>query len=333
MSWLEKQKLLKSIHKIKPFFLQRQWKESLIFFFFLLLSLGFWLLLNLQQEYEIEVSVPVKYRNIPPEMAITDEYPQKIVAKLRDRGIILINYSWLHSFSPIEVNLSDIRKEGNHQVAKRAIETGISKHLISTTSLLEFEPESFTVEYKTMQYKEVPVQADISVSLEPGFQISGPITVVPEKVRVYADNNTLELITNVKIVDSEIKKANQTKKINVRLQKIDNVRIDPGEVTVTVPIEEFTEKRMVLAVGCSDLPENYILRFFPSSVEVVCNVPLSRFKELEDTHFEISIPFEEFETNQLSGKLPVYLTKQPSWIAHTAIIPATVEFIIEQVGQ
>jgi hypothetical protein len=66
---------------------------------------------------------------------------------------------------------------------------------------------------------------------------------------------------------------------------------------------------------------------------VICNVPLSRFKELEETDFEISIPFEEFEANQSLGKIPVYLTKQPSWITHTAIVPSTIEFIIEQLGQ
>jgi hypothetical protein len=333
MSWLEKQELFKSIRQIQVFFQQQQWKESLIFLFFLLLSLGFWFLLHLQQEYEVEISVPVKYRNIPAEMNITDEFPQEVIARLRDKGIILINYSWLHSFSPIDVNLIDIRKEGNHQVLKRTIEASISKHLISTTSLLEFRPETFTVEYKAIQSKEIPVLADISVSLEPGFQISGSITVVPERVRIYADNNTLDLITNVRTVHTEIKKADETKKIKVRLQKIANVRLDPDEVTVTVPVEEFTEKRMMLSVECSDLPENYIVRLFPSSVEVICNVPLSRFKELMEKDFEILIPFDIFEANQSSGKLPVNLTKQPTWIAHTTIVPSTIEFIIEQLGQ
>jgi len=333
MSWLDKQKWFKSISQIKVFFLQKQWKESLIFLFFLLLSLGFWLLLNLQQEYEIEIFVPVKYRNIPPEMDLTEEFPQEIIAKLKDKGIILINYSWLHSFSPIDVNLADIRKDGNYQVTKRTIETGISKHLISSTSLLEFEPETIAIEYKTIQYKEISVQADISVTLEPGFMISGSIKVEPEKVRVYADSNTLDLITNLKTVFSEVRRANETKKIKVRLQKIDNARIDPDEVTVTVPVEEFTEKRMMISVGCSDLPENYTVRIFPSSVEVICNVPLSRFKELEDTDFEIQIPFRRFEAYQASGAMPVDLTKKPSWIAHATIVPSAIEFILEQLGQ
>ena len=333
MLWLDKQKLFKSINRIKVFLFKQQWKETFIFLLFLLLSLGFWLLQHLQQEYEIEVSVPVKYRNIPPEMEITDEYPQEIIAKMRDRGMILINYSWLHSFSPIEVNLNDIQKERNYQVTRRTIETNISKHLISTTSLLSFEPETIIVEYNALQNKEVPVQTDILVELEPGYQISGEINVVPEKVHVYTNSNSLDFISSVKTVHTEIKKAKQTKVIKVRLQKIDNVRIEPDEVTVTIPIEEFTEKRITVMIGCKDLPDQYILRSFPSTVEVVCNVPISRFKELEETDFEIQIPFEEFETNRISGKIMIYLTKQPSWIVNPAIVPSAIEFIIEQNNQ
>ena len=330
MSWLDKQNPFKSLNRIKVFFFQQQWKETLIFLFFLLLALGFWFLQHLQQEYEIEIVVPVRYRNIPSEMELMEEYPQKIVAKLRDKGIILINYSWLHSFSPLEVNLNDIQKEMNHQVTRRTIEASIAKQLISTTSLLGFEPETIMIEYNALQIKEVPVQADISVELEPGYQISGVITVVPEKVHIYTNSNILDFITSVKTINTEIKKANQTQEINVRIQRIDNVRIEPDEVTITVPVEEFTEKRISVVIGCNDLPDNYILRSFPSTVEVVCNVPISRFKELEETDFEIQIPFEEFEINRTSGKIMVYLTKQPLWIANPTIVPSAIEFIIEQ---
>ena len=330
MSWLDKQILFKSINRIKDFFFQLQWKETLIFVLFLLLSLGFWLLQHLQQEYEIEIAVPVRYKNIPAEMELAEEHPQEVIAKLRDKGNILINYSWLHSFSPIEVNLSDIQQTGNHLVTRRTIEASISKHLITTTSLLSVEPETIVIEYSVLQNKEVPVQTDISVELEPGYQISDAITVAPEKISIYATNNTLDLITNVKTVTTEIKKAKQTQVIKVRLQKIDNVRMNPDEVTVTIPIEEFTEKRISVAIGCNDLPDNYILRSFPSAVEVVCIVPISRFKELEDTDFEIYIPFREFETSRTSGTFNIYLTKQPAWIASPTIVPSTIEFIIEQ---
>ena len=330
ISWLDKQHALKSIRKMKAFFLQLRWKESLIFLFFVLIALCFWLLQNLQQEYEIELFIPVKYKNTPEEMASTEHYPQEIVTKVRDRGNVLISYSLFRSFQPVEVNLNEIRKEGILVVSRRTIEAGISKQLLSTTSLLSIEPQTITVEYAEIKNKEVPVQIEVEVSLEPGYQISGLITVEPEKVHLYANNNKLDSITSVKTVYAEIKKAHQTKELKLRLQKIPGIQMEPDEVTVTVPIEEFTEKRMTLAVKCDGMPAHYAVRTFPSSVEVVYNVPISRFRDLAESDFEIQIPFQDFEANQSSGKLPLYLTKQPLWITQPVIIPDTIEFIIDR---
>ena len=329
-SWLDHLNPFKSITKIKDFFFQPGWKEIFVFLSFVLLALGFWLLQNLQQEYEMEIHIPVRYRNMPEEMVSMENYPQEIIAKVKDKGNVLINYSWLRFFSPVEINLSDIRKEKKIEIAKRTIETSISKQLVSTTSLLEIEPQTIIIGYTELQNKEVPVEIDISVSLEPGYRISEAITVIPEKVRLYGDNHILDSITTVKTAFSEIKNADQTKEFKIRLLKIANVQMEPNEVTVRVPIEEFTEKRMTLSIMCADLPEKYTLRTFPSSVEVVCHIPISRFKELAEDDFEIHIPYQEFEVNQLSGKIPLYLTKKPIWVIPPVIIPDMVEFILEQ---
>jgi hypothetical protein len=86
-------------------------------------------------------------------------------------------------------------------------------------------------------------------------------------------------------------------------------------------------------VLCNDLPGNYALRTFPTSVDVVCNVPISRFRELTEADLEIQIPFNEFEAKHTEGKILLYLTKQPLWVVHPVIIPDIIEFIIEQNSQ
>ena len=85
--------------KINAFLRRQRWKEALIFFFFVLLSLGFWLLQSLQQEYEIEISIPVRYKNIPPDISFTETPPQEIIAKVKDKGSVLLNYSFGRSFA------------------------------------------------------------------------------------------------------------------------------------------------------------------------------------------------------------------------------------------
>jgi len=329
-SWLDKNLSFKSIHKVKAFFLQTRWKETVIFLLFILLAFGFWLLQNLQREYEMEFFIPVHYVNMPPEMVSMNNYPQEIGVKVRDKGTVLINYSWFRSFNPLEINLKDIRAEGELQVTRRTIETCVSKQLLSSSSFVSTDPQEFTIVYEKMRHKDVPVQLDLVLSLEPGYQILDSMIVVPEKVRIYAGNNKLDSVKSVKTEYAELKKANQTQTIRLKLQHISGIYMDPAEVTVTVPIEEFTEKRIRLDIQCTDVPAKYTLRTFPASVELVCNVPISRFRDLKETDFEINIPFQEYVNKHSTGKLTLHLTKQPSWIAQPVIIPDVIEFIIEQ---
>ena len=95
MSRLGKSPSFKSeTRKVKTLIRRRKWQEVFTFMIFLLLSLGFWYLQTLQDEYEIEIVIPVKYKNVPTGKVLTGDNPQEIIARVRDRGTVLINYSW-----------------------------------------------------------------------------------------------------------------------------------------------------------------------------------------------------------------------------------------------
>lgn len=333
MSRLDKPGIFKSVSgKIKIFFRQQKWKEVMIFLFFVLLSLGLWYLQGLQQEYEIEIEIPVKYKNVPANMILTENNPETIVAKVKDKGTVLLNYIWMRTFSPIEINMKSA-ESGESQVtalSRRAIETNISRQLISSTSLLSFEPQVIQVEYTELKSKELPVEADVKISMKPGFQLADSIKIIPEKVVVHASDAVLDSLFVLKTVQKEIKDLDKVTEIVIRLLDIKGARLEPNEVKVIIPVEEFTEKRFTLPVLCADMPSDYVLRTFPSSIEVICNIPMSRFKDLTEEDFEILIPFREFEENQSAGEILVYLSKKPDWISTPIFNPNTIQFIIEQ---
>jgi hypothetical protein len=318
------------VRKINRFFRRQQWKEVPVFLFFVLLSAGFWYLQSLQQEFEIEITVPVKYKNIPEGIILAGDHPPAVVAKIRDKGIVLINYSWLNTFNPVEINIKGLLKSEQPVVTAKTIEYALSKQLIASTTLLAFEPQSIHITYTELQTKMLPVEADVNVSLESGYQVSGEITLNPPTVQAHADAALLDTLTRLKTVPVELKKASRTTQITAALQKIDGLRTEPGEVTLTIPVEEYTEKRLTIPVQCENLPENHTLRLFPASVEITCNIPVSRFKDLTENDFEIRIPFREFQAGQATGKITLRLTRQPARIATPAIQPDIIEYIIER---
>ena len=309
--------------KINAFLRRQRWKEALIFFFFVLLSLGFWLLQSLQQEYEIEISIPVRYKNIPPDISFTETPPQEIIAKVKDKGSVLLNYSFGRSFAPIETNMKNqAEKSGSLSITKKTIQSDIQKQLLATTSLVGFEPQSIEAAYSKRIKKDIPVIFDGTIQTNPGFHVSGNISV-------YASDIVLDTLNQAKTVFTEIKKGTKTITRTVQLQKISEATYDPTSVTITIPIEEFTEKTLEIPVICTGLPPHYTLRTFPSIAKVTCSVPLSRFKDLSEDAFEIKFSFKDLEQN-VSGTLPIQLTKKPDWVSSATLVPDKIEFILEQ---
>ena len=313
------------------FFRRQQWKEIFIFIFFLLLSFGFWLLQSLQQEYERRIELPLRYRNVPSEWVISEDNPKKISILLKDKGTTLMYYSWKANFDPVDIQISGLPRLSGHslKISGNVLETAVSKQLISSTSVMSIDPREIELQYDSLSSRKVSVVENIQVSTMPGFQISDSIRISHSEVHIYGSRKTLDTLNEIRTKLIILENVSKTKELTAHLDLPKGVKSDTETVKLTVPVEEFTEKKIQMAVLCSDIPADYVLRIFPSTVEVTCNVPLSKFRELIAEDLEVIIPFSEFKENQATGKIPVRLTKKPSWIINSEVIPNELEFIIE----
>ncbi|MDR0749937.1 MAG: YbbR-like domain-containing protein [Tannerellaceae bacterium] len=317
--------------KIKVLFRRRQWKEILIFLAFVLVSFGFWVLQSMQEEYEIQVTIPLRYRNLPPEIAFVQPPPAEITARVRDKGGVLLNYAITNKVSAIELNLKELHtdKSGTFVCTKSDLEGAIMKKLISTTSLLSFEPQQIQEPYSKLVKKSLPVVFNGNIQTEPGFVISKEIDITPPTVDVYASDVTLKTLQSVKMAYLEIKKAKRPVSRTAQLEEIAGATIEPAKVTVTVTIEEFTEKTLEVLLKSVDLPPDYTIRMFPSVVKLTCTAPLSRYMNLTEDDFAVEVSVAGADRN-ISGMLPVFLTKKPDWVEKVTVTPDSIEFILEQ---
>lgn len=316
--------------KINVFLHRQRWKETLIFLAFVFLSFGFWYLQSLQQDYEIERTIPIRYKNIPHEIAFTDTVPNKIKIHIRDKGSVLLNYSFGRTFNPIEINMKDMPVDkGTVVLERKDIESDIYKQLMASTVLTNYEPEQIHVTYTKRIEKDLPVVFNGNIQYEPGYHRSGEMQITPAYIQVYAAKSVLDTLTHVQTVYTDIKKANKSFTRALPIQKIEGVAYNPESITITIPIEQYTEKTLDIPVVITQVPGDYTIRLFPPTVKVISSLPLSKYKDLEADQFEIRIPFAELEQN-LTGILPVSLTRQPDWTRSSSLSPDKIEFILEQ---
>jgi hypothetical protein len=313
----------------------KKWKEIFIFLLFSLLSFGFWFLLTLQQDYEKKVELPLKMSNVPKNWIVSNESAQDVRIVLKDKGTTLMYYVWKSSFSPIDISLENVSASSDSTIVitSRMLYNAMEKQITSSTSILSIDPSEITVRYDKLSSKTVPVIPELKVVPKQGFQVSDSIKIENKTVKLYASRKILDNLDNIKTKPVTLNNISKTKEVTAELDLPDGVNVDNKTVRMTIPVEEFTEKTFRLPVLCTDIPEGFMLRIFPATVDIACNIPISYFKELTEELIEIHLLFQQFKDNQATGKLPLKLTRKPDWLTNVKIMPENVEFIIEQASQ
>jgi hypothetical protein len=286
----------------------------------------------MQSEYEIQLQIPVQYKDMPGDMAFAGTPPHAITVRIRDRGSVLLNYTLGQKKASIAVNIQDTTLLHGRNVlllSAKDIEGMIMKQLIPTTSLLSFDPQQIEMPYSKLKNKRLPVHFSGDIRTAPGFLVSGEVVVSPSMTDVYAADAVLASMTSVETVYTEIHNANKAIDRRLKLKEVPGAVFEPGVVSVTIHVEEYTQKTLEIPVVCTSVAEGYTIRMFPSTVKVTCNVPLSLFKELSDKDFAVEVIAADAERSA-SGMLHVRLLKKPDGVDRVTISPDSIEFILEQ---
>lgn len=327
------QRIFKSAQKEVNVLLRRyKWKEVLTFLFFVVLSFGFWVLQSLQEEYEIQVNIPIRYRDMPPDITFVEAPPPAVTARVRDKGSILLNYTLGRTLSSIDLSMKELPAgSGTFYYARSDMEGAIMKHLISTTSLLSFSPQQIQAAYSKLEKKTLPVVFAGDIQTVPGFVVSEDVAITPEEVTVYASDVVLDTLKAIRTEYTVVKEARRPVERTLRLEKISGVTVEPAKVAVRIVVEEFTEKTLELPVAGMDIPAGYTMRMFPPTVKVTCTIPLSRYVDLTVDDFTAEVS-AAYQTQSVSGLLPVSLAKKPGWVNKVTISPDSIEYILEPVA-
>ena len=158
-------------------FLKRLFLHNfLLKFLSLLLAFGLWLAVAREPVLEVQVSVPVEFRNIPENLEIGLEHiPQ---AEIRVRGPARIVR---------ELKPSDVRAEvdlAGAQPGERTFDlTGQHIRAVRELSVIQVVPSQLHLDLDLRATREIEIRARVLGSFAPGLQVANVITE-PERVQV-----------------------------------------------------------------------------------------------------------------------------------------------------
>lgn len=320
---------LKISERIRNFLLSKKSREFLIFLLFVFLSSSFWLLLVLNDEYETEVTIPFRMKNVPENVVLTSELPQELKVGVKDRGTVLVNYLLGQTFYPVTVDFEDYADRGNQvRFLSRSLDKRISSQLNQSTKLLSVKPDTLELIYTRAKAKKVPVRLRGEVKAERQFYISD-IVYSPDSVMVYAPNEILDTITAAYTENLYLEQVADTTHRRVNLKPVKGARFTPSYNDVTFYVDIYSEKSLEVPVIGVNFPDDKTLRTFPSKVQVTFQVGLSQFKYVTEENFKVVVDYNTLEGNG-NEKCKLHLLEIPANVIHTRINPKEIDYIIEQ---
>ena len=293
-----------------------------MFLTFVVIATMFWVLLSFNNNMTHDVTINVVVKT-PNNVTLINDVPSIITVTVKDRGLSFLK-SFFKSTPSIEINFNKYvnEKNGTMEVTPSQLVNEIRRALNNDATIIKVLPESIISKYTTLPGKKVPVNWEDNIeNIIPDKQfVINPdmIKTDPDSVVIYAlDQSTLFKINEVDLSTVEVAHLTSTFTKDVMLKSINNVKIVPDRVKLTVPVEPLIRKDYNASISVRNQPYGAKVLVFPPSVDVSFLVPQSHYRDpinltvivdyndINQSHNKVNIKLGEVSGNYTNVTLPI----------------------------
>lgn len=305
-------------------------KEILIFLFFLALAGIFWLLTTLNESYEQEIRIPVRFSNVPRDVVLTSGDADTLRFNVRDKGISLVTYLYSTVRQPLVIDFRRYAQpNGSGTVPSADLLRLLARRLPASATPLSVKPEYEVFYYNYGEKKKVPVSYQGQVEPDPLFFISD-VKYSTDSVTIFASSEKLDSITRVYTEPLHYTDFSEPLTVNAPLQRITGVKMVPPIVNIKFVTDVLTEVSIddVPVVGIN-MPQGKVLRTFPARLKVSFVTGIRNYQGISASDFLVVADYYELSADS-GTQCNVYLRGQPSGLQRVHLETDKVDYLIEE---
>jgi len=306
-----------------------------VFLVCLAMSTLMWGLIKLTREYEAPLKYSIVPEDIPEGKILVSNADSVITLMLNAKGLDLYSRKLFGRENVIRLSLAKMRmvRDGDRYTGilrtSRLLKV-ISAQLPLGAKLIGVEPDTLHFEFRKSYRKRIPVHTNISLDFSRQYQLYDSVRIRPDSVWV---SGLQEIIDTIRFINTEKKIiTNLTSNFTTRLS-LENPETRPAvylssdSVLVTMNVEKFTEADLEVPVNLFSDGEAVKFRTFPDKVKLTCRVAMRDYKRLDPSFFTVIVDYAK-ALKSGNNRVPVELTRKPSYVKIVSIEPEKVEFLI-----
>lgn len=299
------------------------------------IATGFWFLNALSKTYTVDLVAPVNYVNLPNNKTLAGTLPEKFDLTIEAHGFTILRHKLSFLIMPLEFDVNDLTnnrmiesKKSYFAFPTRQFLNELSYQMSNDIKITSINPDTLIFRFDQLVQKRVKVKPVVRLALKKQFQISGNISTIPDSIMVSGAQINIDTMHFVYTQNYQFKDVDQTIQTDALIKPEKEFYFEPRQVKMKIPVEEYTETELSVAVQPNGQPEDFKIKLFPSKVKVTFLVGLSRFSEIHPEDFKLTVSYQDI----LEGKQRLKISAEliPSFIYEMKIFPEELEYLIEK---
>jgi len=306
-------------------------KKIFVFSSFLLFSILMWLLIRLSETYTETYTFNLILEKIPPELWLLDDqnnYPLK--TSVSTNGFKQIQLAVLENRLkkgiPVSLNTIPWEKKNHYSFSfkTRYLTALIAEKLDLAENEIRFHDQDMIFSASSTVGKKVALHFLSPIQPKAGYALYGDISMEPDSIWIHAPAEVADTIRWIGVSSNLQNPLHKTITQAAYIELTSNL-IKPAieQLTVTIPIEPFTEKRFIMPVQQEQSP---VLKLFPDEVEVILRIFTRDFDQINTESLKVIL-----DTNGLQAQrqfLRLNIAIDHPYAELIQLMPNKVEYLI-----
>ncbi|MBL4744969.1 MAG: hypothetical protein JKY08_01235 [Flavobacteriaceae bacterium] len=304
-----------------------------IFSIFLVLTTIIWFLIELSKTYSSTAYLKIDYKNLSKTQILQEAPLNKIEVALKSSGFSLMGYQLFTKKVTLDLTDAIYTRANRHFVLLNNHQIEIGSQLSSETELLRFNRDTIFFELGATISKKVPVLLELDLSYKPGYNLMSDIKMTPDSVVITGPEKHIDTIqylyTKKKVLTEVYETINSSIPLLIN-PAVNTISYGSVEVNVTAVVEKITEGKLIIPVQIINVPPGITITTFPKNIEIVYQVGLSNFSDINETSFDVVFDYNSYLIDSTLVYLLPRIKSKSDLVRSVEIKPRKVEFLIQK---
>jgi hypothetical protein len=303
------------------------------------LALLMWLLTSLGKDYNTTFFIPVKYSNFPENKTLLNEMSDRLAVNVSGTGYDLLKYDGRLEGDTLVINLNNLKISviGGYQrgtLDPAIISKDLQERLNGMLAINSVLTDSLEFVFDLKVTRIVPVRPVVEFSVPHGFVLLDSVIAFPNEIEIIGALSVLDTLAYIKTDTLRLGEVNKASNNTVMISRSvvgSDATFSHDSLQVIVNIDQLTEKSFLLEPKILNVPDSINLLLFPSSVEVIMQVPLSRYDDVLEEDVQLNVDFNDYNPDYPT--LPLKLESWPVQAKNVKLKDQQVEVVLSRVQE